>query len=113
MDMGIHQIRLYDIFRKDLKLPDEKAAELIIALEDSEKSQIEKMNQPYIARMDAIEIIHRRLDTGMSELTREMGDLRKDMSSFKDDLRKSMYTIGIAQFIAIIGALLAIMKFMK
>ena len=113
MDMSFHQIRLYDIFRRDLNLPDEKAAALIIALEDSEKSQIEKMNHPHVAKMDVIEVTLRNLDTGMNEMRRDIVELRKDMSSFKEDVCKSIYTISIAQIITILGGLIAILKFMK
>jgi hypothetical protein len=107
--MSIHQIRLYDIFRRDLNLPDEKAAALIIALEESEKSQCEKMNQSQVAKMGTIEAIIRNLDTGLGDLKREISDLRKGI----EDVRKSMYTGGIVQIITILGGLVVIVKFMK
>jgi len=107
--MSIHQIRLYDIFRRDLNLPDEKAAALIIALEESERSQCEKMNQSKVAKIETIEAIILNLDTGLSDLRRDISDQRKGM----EDIRKSMYTVGIVQIITILGGLVTIMKFMK
>ena len=111
--MSIHQIMLYDIFRKDLHLSDEKAAVLVIALEDSEKSQNETMNQPHFAKMGIMEVTLHNLDIGMNDVKKDIGDLRKDMSGFKEDICKSMYAVGIVQIITILGGLVAIMKFMK
>ncbi|WP_133996049.1 hypothetical protein [Dinghuibacter silviterrae] len=59
-------IRLYDIFRKDLSLPDEKAQELVIALDEA---STQKMEETHNHTVDVI---------------------RKDIQSLKESLKEYM-----------------------
>src|ERR1700682_4512133 len=50
--MSINQIRLYDLFRKELRLPDDKAAALVIAVGDVIGSEADNRNHLLATKED-------------------------------------------------------------
>jgi hypothetical protein len=127
VEMGIYQIRLYDLFRRELHLPDEKAAAFVVTIEDTIRSENEKINQPLITKTDSLYEDIFTIKADIKDLKKDMADLRIDMSNFKAEMNEwkaemnhwkaemyqSIYRMGIVQFIAIVGSVMAIVKFMK
>jgi hypothetical protein len=131
--MSIHQIRLYDLFRNELRLPDDKAAAFVIAVGDLAGS--EAGNEKHLlATKDDINFLKEDMNVlkvDMNVLKVDMNVLKDDIHSFelkvtnnihslelriersKTDIYKAMFWTGIAQLIAILGGVLAIVKFMK
>ncbi len=107
--MSIHQIRLYDLFRRDLHLPDEKAVEFVMSIEETVRSENEKINQPLVTKTDSLKEDIVIIKADIKDLRKEIADLRIDMGN----MHKSIYQVGIIQFIAIVGSVLAIVKFIK
>ena len=107
--MSIHQIRLYDLFRRDLHLPDEKAAAFVVSIEETVRSENEKVNQPLVANMDSMKEDIITIKADIKDLRKDIADLRTNMGN----MHKSIYQIGIVQFIAIVGSVMAIVKFIK
>jgi len=92
--MNISQIKLYDLFRKELNLPDEKAAAFVLAMGDVVGMDVDIKKQSHATKDD----IHH---------------LELKIEQTKGDLYKAMFWTGIVQLIAILGGVLAIVKFMK
>ena len=99
--MSINQIRLYDLFRKELHLPDDKAAAFVIAVGDAVESGFANNNQLPATKND------------FHILKDEMHDIKIDMHSIKNDMYKAMFLSGIVQLIAILGGTLAIVKLIR
>jgi hypothetical protein len=92
--MSIGQIKLYDLFRKELHLPDDKAAAFVLAV--GEVGSLEACaNQQLNATKEDIHSL----------------DLKIEQS--KSEVFKAIVWIGIAQYLAILGGVLAIVKFMR
>jgi hypothetical protein len=111
--MGIYQIRLYDLLRKELHLADETAATFVITIEETIKSENEKANQPIISKQNSYEEDIHCLKTDMKSLRTGMSELKINMAGWKAEVQKSIYWAGLAQLIAIIGTVLAIVKFIR
>ena len=101
----MHQIWLYDLFRKELRLPDDKAAAFVKAIEDVAISEGAGRNQLLATKED----IH-DLKSGMHVLR---GDLELKIEQSKNDVYKAIFISGIVQIIAILSVTLAIVKFAK
>lgn len=88
------QIKLYNILRGDLRLPDDKAADFVSALGTMAEGKLEAKLQTLATKDD----LHQ-----LSLATKN--DIR--------DLYKSIFLSGVVQFIAIVGSVLAIVKFIR
>jgi hypothetical protein len=101
----MNQIRLYDLFRKELHLPDDKAAAFVKAVEDVAESEVNRKSNLLATKED----IH--------DLKNDMHFLRSNLElkieQSKTDIYKAMFLTGIVQLIAILGGTLAIVKLMK
>lgn len=95
--MNAVNIKLYDIFRKDLKLSDEKAKELVQAIDDAVKgAQDDEIHQ--IATKDLVkDEIHR---------------LELKLEQTKGEVTKAIFWAGLIQFLAIVGSVIGIISFM-
>ncbi|HVU83286.1 MAG TPA: hypothetical protein VHC50_00505, partial [Puia sp.] len=71
MDMGVGQIKLYDLFRKELHLADDKAAAFVLAVEDIAGQESDSRMQFVSTKED----IH-RLEINIQESS---GELRKEI----------------------------------
>jgi len=94
VEMNISQIRLYDLFRKKLNLPDDEAAAFVLAVGEVVGMDLDTKKQLHATKDD----IHQ---------------LALKIEQTKGDLYKAMFVTGIVQLIAILGGVLAIVKFMK
>lgn len=91
--MNSVQIRLYDLFRKELNLPDDKAAAFVAAVEEVVGQEFKNEKQTLSTKED----IHR---------------LELKVEQSKGDIYKAMFWTSIVQLMAILGGVLAIVKFM-
>ena len=83
MEQNMDQIKLYNILRTDLHLSDDKAADFVSAMGKAAEGELNARIQTLATR----------------------DDIR--------DIYKTIYLSGVVQFIAIVGSILAIIKFMK
>lgn len=94
------QIRLYDLFRKELNLPDDKAAAYVTAEGDIVDCGVNEGNNAQATKDD----IHKL------ELKIEQTNLKIEQS--KNDIYKAVYFTSLLQFLGIVGAVIAIIKYM-
>ncbi|MDP4130478.1 MAG: hypothetical protein Q8918_05260 [Bacteroidota bacterium] len=169
--MSINQIRLYDLFRKELSLSDDKAADFVLAVAEVAGSEAESQKQLLATKEDAHQLefnlgsdirnlelklgdnihnlelklggdIHNlelKLEDDIHNLEFKLGgDIHNLELKLEDDIHnlefkigndihnlelkieqsradtyKAMFWTGIAQLIAILGGVLAIVKFTK
>ncbi len=102
-------IKLYDIFRKDLHLPDEKALELVQAMEEAHDDRHALKLEP---RLAAIEEGIRSLKASFDTLE-DRFVTKVEFYKAIEAVNTRIYVMGVAQFVAIVGSVLAIMKFMR
>jgi hypothetical protein len=111
----MNQIRLYDLFRKELRLPDEKAAAFVKAVGDVVESEAASKND-LLATKDDIHVLKGDMLVLKSDIHVLKGDvhcLELKIEQSKTDIYKAMFLTGIVQLIAILSGTLAIVKFMK
>ena len=106
--MNLNQIRLYDLFRKELHLPDNKAAAFVKAVGDVAESETAGNNHLPATKED----IH-VLKNDMQVLREDVHTLDLKIEQSKSDICKAIFLSGIIQFIAILSGTLAIVKLMR
>ena len=99
--MNLNQIRLYDLFRNELHLPDNKAAAFVKAVGDVLESETVGKNHLLATKED----IH--------VLKEDIHSLDLKVEQSKSDICKAIFLSGVIQFIAILSSTLAIAKWMK
>ncbi len=106
MEMSISQIRLYDLFRKELNLPDDKAADFVLAVGDVVELDTKK---EFLATKDDIHI----LKDDIHILKDDIHNLELKIEQSKGDIYKAMFLTGIVQLITMLGGVMAIVKFIR
>jgi hypothetical protein len=91
------QIKLYDIFRKDLHLPDEKAQELVQTIDEAVKGE-------YVENLDGV--------ATKEFVKEEIRRLELKIEQTKGELTRAIYFTNFIQFLAVVGSILAILTFM-
>jgi hypothetical protein len=105
----MNHIRLYDLFRRELHLSDDKAADVVYAIQDIAELTMTSKNDLLATKEDIYS-----LTSGFnSKINSEINSVRKDIQDAKDNICKAIYLSGILQFIAMTGSFLAIIKLMK
>jgi hypothetical protein len=99
------QIRLYDIFRKDLHMPDDRAQNLVSTINDALNEQREQDKED-LATKSFVKDELSTLSTAFQSLKDQMRDLEVRMT-------RQIYLVNLIQFLGIIGALLAIYAFLR
>ena len=94
--MNTVSIKLYDIFRKDLNLPEPKAQELVQAIRDAVITGFEDNNAPASKEFVKDEI-HR---------------LELKLEQTKSEVTKAIFWSSLIQFLAIVGSVVGIISFM-
>src|SRR6266404_4791450 len=117
----MNQIRLYDLFRKELNLPDNKAADFVLAFEELTGGQS-------FATKNDIHHRERKIEKDIFSLEHKIGndihslELKMEHSinsvelkieQSKVDNHKAMFWTGIVQLLAILGGMMALLKFMR
>ena len=110
--MSINQIRLYDLFRKELHLPDDKAAAFVIAVGDAVESGFGNNNQ-LLATKNDFHALKDEMHNMKIEIKDDMHNIKIDMHSIKNDMYKAMFLSGIVQLIPTLSGTLAIVKLIR
>ena len=92
------QIKLYDIFRKDLHLADETARELVQTIDQAVKGENEEILEG-VATKDFVSEMSHKLDLKLEQM--------------RSDLTKAIFISNLIQFLAIVGSVIAIINFMQ
>ena len=108
----MNQIWLYDLFRKELHLPDDKAAAFVKAVGEVAESQVNGKNN-LLATKDDIRALKEDFHVLKTDMHVLRGDLELKIEQSKTDIYKAMFLTGIVQLIAILSGTLAIVKWMK
>jgi len=143
--MSIHHIRLYDLFRRELHLSDDKAADFVLAVEDIAGWEVDTQNQLREIKEDVhsleakikedIHSLEAKIKEDIHSLKAEIKeDIHSLEAEIKEDIRsldvkieqsnvrieqskagisKAIFWSGIVQLMAILGGVLAIVKFMR
>jgi hypothetical protein len=98
VEMSMNQIKLYDLFRREMHLSDDKAAEAVYAVQEMTESAFTSKKDVLATKEDLYSL---------------RSELKKDIQDTKNNLYRAIYLSGILQFIAMTGSLLAIIKLMK
>ena len=124
--MGMSPIRLYDIFRKDLHLPDERAHLLVEAIDETVKDSHEA-NLKGIATIEHVkeesramrEFVGHEVGSVRTDLQKEISAVKTDLQRVelkveqtKSELSRTIFWTSLVQFLAIIGAIIGIISFM-
>jgi hypothetical protein len=127
----MNHIRLYDLFRRELHLSDDKAADFVMAVEDITGLAIDANKELLATKKDINSLdlaIRKDINSLDQSLRKEINSLdqslrkeinclgqslRKEIQQSKDDTYKAIYLSGFVQFIAMLGTVLAIIKYMK
>lgn len=99
--MNSVQIKLYDLFRKELNLPDDKAAAFVAAVEEVVEQELKNEKQALSTKED------------IRSVKEDIHRLELKVEQSKGDLYKAMFWTSIVQLLAILGGVLAIVKFMQ
>ncbi len=103
--MNTIQIRLCDLFRKELNLTDDKAAAFVSAVEEVVGAEVKKDFHMASNKEDIY-----RLELKMEQSKNE---LELKIEQTKGDIYKAMFVSGVIQLLAILSGVLAIVKFIK
>jgi hypothetical protein len=95
--MAISEIQLYQLLKE--KLGENETEQLVSFVKGEVKTEF-TTKQHLLATKDDI-----------TNVKDEMNHLREDMLNIKADLSKSIYVVGLIQFLAITGSILAIINF--
>jgi hypothetical protein len=114
------QIKLYDIFRKDLHLADERARELVQTIDQAVKGEYED-NLEGVATKDFVkdeiqatkEFVRERFHILDLKIEQTKVDLEIKIEQVRSDLTKAIYISNLIQFLAIVGSVIAIINFMQ
>ena len=107
----MNQIWLYDLFRKELHLPDDKAAAFVKAFEDVAEEGAGKNH--LLATKEDMHDLKSDMQVLKSDMQVLRGDLELKIEQSKNDFYKALFISGIVQLIAILSGTLAIVKFTK
>ncbi len=99
--MNSVQIKLYDLFRKELNLSDDKAAAFVAAVEEVVEQEFKNEKQALSTKED------------IRSIKDNLHILEFKIEQSKGDIYKAMFWTGIVQLLAILSGVLAIVKFMK
>ncbi len=132
--MNTVQIRLYDLFRKELHLTDDKAAAFVSAVEEVVEGAVEveireesqghstkedirllelKLDKHFLSTRDDIHRLEINLEKHTLSTREDIHLLELKLEQTKSDIYKSMFWTGLVQLLAILGGVMTIVKFMK
>ncbi|HUB62243.1 MAG TPA: hypothetical protein VL978_16115 [Puia sp.] len=100
------QIRLYDIFRKDLHMPDDRAQNLVSTINDALNDHRDEEREELATKA----FVKDELSTAFQSLKDQMRDQMHDLEI---RMTRQIYFAGLIQFLGIVGAILAIYAFLR
>jgi len=96
--MTVSEIQLYQILKN--KLGDKVAEELVSFVRSEMKTEFDNRKEVYAMKDDIFAV------------KSDIAAVREDMLNMKSDLLRSIYVVGLVQFLAIAGSVLGILNFM-
>jgi hypothetical protein len=91
------QIKLYDIFRKDLRMPDDRAQNLVMTINDALTDHSEQDREGLATKAFVKE---------------EITAVKDEIRSIEVKLTRSIYLVNLIQFLAIVASVITIIAFM-
>lgn len=115
--MSTASSRLYDIFRKNLKLQESEARELVGVIQDIAKTeQADKHEHLEQMMQKDIQLLNDRMTKEFVYMKNYMDDkfaTREDLSSLRAELSKTIYLTSLGQLIAIIASVISLVLILK
>ena len=125
--MTLGNLKLYDIFRNDLHLPDNKAMEFVTALDELSEKHVSRQNE-LLATKEELLTTKSELKAEMlaikSELKQELHTVatrvdylsekmasKVDLAEAKSELKNHFLTVTLVQLVVIIGTILTIVRY--
>ncbi|MEJ7681852.1 MAG: hypothetical protein WKG06_29190 [Segetibacter sp.] len=111
--MNSVQIRLYDLFRKELNLPDDKAAALVSAVGEVVEQEFKNEKQTPLTK-DDIQTVKEDIQSVKEDILTikdSIHVLELKVEQTKGDIYKAIFWTGILQLLSILGGVLVILKF--
>ncbi|NBS19812.1 MAG: alpha/beta hydrolase [Flavobacteriia bacterium] len=105
MNREIHLI-LYDL-SQELLQDKNKAQSFVQALTNTIQEAMDQKHEHLATKTDLADL---KIDL-MSVINSQKNELKEDMSILRSDLKKSIYMVGLVQFLAIVGSLIGIFTF--
>ena len=96
------QIRLYDIFRKDLHMPDDRAQNLVSTIDEALKDHNEQDREDLATKA----FVKDEISAAAQSLKDQIRDLEVKMT-------RSIYLVNLIQFLAIVASILTIFAFLR
>ena len=114
------QIKLYDIFRKDLHLADERAHELVQTIDQAVKGEYED-NLEGVATKDFVkdelqatkQFVRDEIQDTKEFVRERFHTLDLQIEQTRGELTKAIFISNLIQFLAIVGSVIAIINFMQ
>jgi adenylate kinase family enzyme len=122
--MSTISIRLYDIFRKNLKLQEAEAKELVEVIQDvmEEKQAVKHEHTEQMVQKD-IKLLSEHIDLKFGHMTKEFEYMRdymntkfatkEELANLKADMSKTIYVVSLGQLIAIIASVISLVLILK
>ncbi len=103
------QIRLYDIFRKDLHMPDDRAQNLVSTIDEALKDHNEQDREDLATKT----FVKDEILATKAFVKDEIQSVRDQIRDLEVRMTRSIYLVNLIQFLAIVGAILAICSFLR
>jgi hypothetical protein len=103
------QIKLYDIFRKDLHLADEKARELVQTIDEAVKGE----NEGILEGVATKDFVKEEIQSVRDFVKEEIRLVKAEIHNLELKMTKAIYISSLIQFLAIVGSVIAIINFMR
>jgi len=106
------QIRLYDIFRKDLHMADDRAQNLVSTINEALNDHSEHDRED-LATKEFVKVEIGSVKDEIREVKTELWVVKDSVRSLEVKMTRSIYFANLIQFLAIVGAILAIYTFLR
>jgi DNA polymerase elongation subunit (family B) len=111
--MGTVSIRLYDMFRKNLKLQESEARDLVEAMQDMAKTeQVEKYQHIEQMVQKDIQSLKVYMDHRFDSIEKRFAT-KEDLSSLRTELSRTIYLTSLGQLLAIVASVVSIVMILK
>ena len=99
------QIRLYDIFRKDLNMPDDRAQNLVSTINEALNDH-SGQDREDLATKELVK-------TEIRSVKDEIQSVRDQIRDLKVRMTRSIYLVNLIQFLAIVASIITIFTFLR
>ncbi|MGN7824421.1 hypothetical protein ACTJJB_30130 [Chitinophaga sp. 22536] len=112
--MTTNNDKIYNIFRKDLHLSEEKTRQLVNSIRDSQSSIYVTKTETLdlTVKLEKVIIIQDNMQKALEEVKTGVAALSNEIKSNYKDSIKNIFAAGFIQFIITVSALIGIISFM-